>query len=156
MSDNLVFWRAYGKEGAGCALSLHAPSGLREVSYGPDSEKAKPTVKELRSILDLLGPLKIDNPSMPEGVQKKLAESVCQSLERIRYLYKSKAYEHENECRFVLLESDIDKDKICFEYQDRNNSPARLRHYYDHENFQIKDLMKSGSSATLGPCVRLP
>ena len=154
MSNNLVFWQEYGQKGEGCSLSLYAPlSILREVFYGPDSKEAKRTVKELRSVLDLLDPLDIDNPSIPEGVKKKLAESVCKSLERIRYLYKSKAYEHEKECRFVLLESDIDNDKICFEYQDRNNSPQRIRHYYEHEALQIKNLLKSGSLITLGPCV---
>ena len=153
MSDDLIFWREYGQEGEGCSLSLYAPSGLREVFYGPDSKKAKRTVTELQSVLGLLDPLEIDNPLIPEGVQKKLAESVCKSLERIRYLYKSKAYEHENECRFVLLESDIDKDKICFEYQDRNNFHARIRHYYEHETLQIKDLLQSGSSITFGPSI---
>lgn len=153
MSDNLVFWREYGQAGEGCSLSLYAPfSKLRRVFYGPSSEDAKRTVAELRSVLGLLDSLKIDDPAIPEEAQKKLAESVCKSLEKIRYLYKSEAYEHENECRFVLLESDIEKDKICFEYQDRNSSP-RIRHYYEHEDLQIKNLLHSGSSITFGPSI---
>ena len=154
MSNNLVFWQEYGQKGEGCSLSLHAPlSILRKVFYGPDSKDAKRTVKELRSVLDLLDPLEIDNPLIPESTSIKLAETVCNSLEKIRYLYKSDAYEHEKECRFVLLESDINKDKICFEYQDRNNSHAHIRHYYEHEALQIKNLMESGSSITLGPAI---
>ena len=154
ISDDLVFWQAYGQEGAGCSLSLHAPlPRLRTVFYDPKKEKVKHTVKELQSILELLDPLVAIDNSSRESIKKKLAETVWKPLERIRYLYKSKAYKHENECRFVLLEANIDKDKICFEYQDRNNSPARIRHYYEHEDFQIKDLMKSSSSITLGPCV---
>ena len=86
-----------------------------------------------------------------------MAEVVWESLERIRYLYKNEAYEYENECRFVVAESNIlDKDKICFEYQDRNNSPARIRHYYEHEELGIKKLLVTGSSITLGPCVPYP
>ena len=154
ISDDLIFWREYGQEGEGCSLSLAAPfSRLRRVFYGPGSKDSKRTVEELRSVLDLLDPLDIDNPSIPEDAQKKLAESVCKSLERIRYLYKGKAYAHEIECRFVLLESDIDKNKICFEYQDRNNSHARIRHYYEHEALQIKNLLESGSSITFGPSI---
>ena len=154
MSDNLVFWRTYGQEGEGCSLSLHAPlPGLREVFYGPEEERVKRTVNELRSVLDLLDPLvEIDRPSIRESIQEKLAEAIWNPLERIRYLYKNKAYKHEKECRFVVIEPD--KNKICFEYQARSNSPSRIRHYYEHEALQIKKLMKSSdSSITLGPCV---
>ena len=154
MSDDLVFWRTYGQEGEGCSLSLYAPlSRLLKVSYGPSSKNAEHTVEKLRSVLDLLDPLKINNPLISESIQEKLAETVCRPLERIRYLYKSNAYKHEKECRFVLLESDIDKDKICFEYQNRNNSLACIRHYFKHEALQIENLLRSGSSITLGPCV---
>ena len=156
ISDNLVFWRTYGREGEGCSLSLRAPlSRLREVFYGPDDDKVKHTVKDLQSILNLLDPLlKIDNPSIRENIQEKLAESFWKPLEKIRYLYKSEAYRYESECRFVILESEIDnKDKICLEYQERNNFPARIRHYYEHEDFHLEKLMGSDSSVTLGPCV---
>ena len=154
LNDNLVFWRTYGHEGEGCSLSLYTPlSKLRRVCYGPDSEDAERTVEELRSVLDLLNPLEIDNPLIPDRVSRKIAETVCNALEKIRYLYKSKAYEHEKECRFVLQESETKKEKIRFEYLEGINSPARIRHYYEHEALQIQELLKSGSSITLGPCV---
>lgn len=153
MSNNLVFWRTYGQEGEGCSLSLSVPcSELRQILYGPD--KVKSNAKVLRPVLDSLKPLvRIRDSSLRESIREKLAETIWKSLERIRYLYKSKAYEYEHECRLIVPESDTDKNKIRFEYQDRNNSPARLRHYYEHEDLHIKDLMRSGSSITLGPCV---
>ena len=154
MNDNLVFWRTYGQEGEGCSLYLYAPPGLCEVSYGNDSSNIKQTLKKLQFVLDLLNPLKIDKTSVSEEIQEKLAESVYKSLEKIRYLYKSKVYEHENECRFILLESDIvDKNKICFEYQNRENNSACIRHYYNHEHLQVGKLLKSGSVIMLGPCI---
>ena len=159
MSDNLVFWRTYGQEGEGCALSLRTPlSGLRKVFYGSEEESVKHTVKELQSVLEQLDPLvEIDNTSTRDSIQKELAETVWESLEKIRYLYKSEAYEYENECRFVIPELDIDdREKISIEYQDRNDSPARIRHYYENfedKDFQLNKLMESGSSITLGPCV---
>ena len=154
MNDNLVFWRTYGQEGEGCSLSLYTPPLLYEVSYGNDSPNIPYTKNKLRSILDLLDPLEIDRPSIPEKVQEIFAKSIYKSLERIRYLYKSKAYEHENECRFIFLESDIvNKDKIHFEYRDRGNHSAYIRHYYEHRHLQIKKLLRSGSVITLGPCV---
>ncbi len=154
MSDNLVFWLTYGHEGKGCSLSLTVPrSQLQKVLYGP--KKVKSTANALRSILDLLGQLvKIENRSIRGSIQNKLAETVWKSLERIRYLYKSEACEYENECRFVVAESDIsEKDNIRFEDQGRNNSPARLRHYYEHETLEIKKLLGTNSSITLGPSV---
>ena len=153
VSNNLVYWRTYGMGGEGCSLSLRAPlSRLRKVFYG--SEKVKRTAKELWPVLDLLGPLlEANNPSLRKCIQEKLAETVWEPLEKIRYLYKGEAYEYENECRFVILQSDIEKDDICFEYQDRNNSPARIRHYYEHKDLCITRLLPSGSLVTLGPCV---
>ena len=149
MSDDLIFWRTYGQEGEGCSLSLYVPcSRLQKVLYGP--EEVKSTAEALMPILDLLDPLlEIDDSS----IREQLAETVWEALERIRYLYKSKAYRYEQECRFVLLESDIDKNKIRFEYQDRNNSPARIRHYYEHEALQVKNILGSGSSITFGPSI---
>lgn len=149
MSDNLIFWRTYGEEGEGCSLSLYVPhSQLQEVLYG--TKEVNSTAEALMPVLDLLDPLlEIDNSL----IREQLAETVWKALERIRYLYKSEAYRYERECRFVLLESDINKDKICFEYQNRNNSHARIRHYYEHEALQIKNLLESGSSITFGPSI---
>ena len=75
------------------------------------------------------------------------------AYETAKNTYKSKVYKYEHECRFVLTESDINKDKICFECQDRNNSSARIRHYYEHEDFHLEKLIQSGSSITFGPSV---
>jgi hypothetical protein len=149
MSDNLVFWRTYGREGEGCSLVLNVPPfRLHKVLYG--TKGVQPTAGALRPILDLLDPLlAIEDLSIRESVQRTVGES----LEKIRYLYKSEAYEYENECRFVVVESDIPRDKICYEYQERNNSPARIRHYCEHEALQLGKLLDSNSSITLGPCV---
>ena len=154
MSNNLVFWQMYGQEGEGCSLSLPVPrSRLGRVRYGTASLKS--TVEMLMRILDSLEPLlSIGKLSLRESVRKKLAEAVWKSLEKIRYLYKSEAYKHENECRSIVAESDIpDKDKIFFEDKNLNDSPIRIKHYYEHEDLEIKTLLATGSSITLGPRV---
>ena len=85
MSDNLIFWRTYGQEGEGCALSLSVPySRLHEVRYG--NKEVESTAETLIPILDLLDPLLEINDSL---IKKILSEVVWESLERIRYLYKS-------------------------------------------------------------------
>ncbi len=156
MSDNLVFWRTYGKEGEGCSLSLPIPRDqLKKVLYG--SDKVKHTAGLLSPVLDSLDPLvQISKHPLGKDVQEKLAEVVWKSLEGIRYLYKSEAYEYEKECRFVIPESDADKDKICFEDQGQNNSPARIRHYYEDDALKTNNILITGSSITLGPCVPYP
>lgn len=156
MSDELVFWRTYGRDGEGCSLKLSIPSGqLRKVLYGP--AEVQKTGKRLRSVLDSLSPLvSVSKSSLKEKIQKvreELAETVWESLARILYLYKSEAYAYERECRFVIHKSDIDESKICFEYQEQNNFSARMRHYCEDEALAIKRILPSDSLITLGPCV---
>ena len=154
MSDNLVFWRTYGREGEGCSLKLRIPRDrLRKVFYGPGEVNA--TWQNLQPVLDVLYPLvSIRKRSLKEKVQKELAKAIWKSLASLRYLYKSEAYEYERECRFVIPELDAtDKDKICFEYQDQNNSPPYLTHYYEDDDLKVKKILTSGSAVTLGPSV---
>lgn len=164
MSNNLVFWRMYGKGGEGCSLSLKVSHSqlqellsrkvlLRKVLYG-EGEKLKKTVGILEPVFESLGPL-VSTPTSDQelckDIKEKLSNTVWKFLEKFRYLYKSEAYDYENECRFILAEPD--KNKICFKYQERNNAHAHIRHYYEDEALQIKDLLISGSEITLGPCV---
>ena len=147
MSDNLVFWRTYGKEGEGCSLSLPVPRNqLKKVLYG--AEEVECTAKILSPILDSLSSL----VKIRQSVREELARVIRKFLEKIRYLYKSEAYKYENECRFVLAKSDI-RESIYFEYQDRNDSPGRIRHYYEPDDLKLEKLLLSGSEITLGPCV---
>lgn len=156
-SDNLVFWCIYGREGEGCSLKLRIPRDrLRKVLYGADEVNS--TWKALLTVLDdlysVLDPLlNIDKQSLKEIIQKNLAEAIWKSLARLQYLYKSEAYEYEQECRFVIPELDADKDKICFEYQKQNNSPTRIRHYYEDDALKVENILTTGSLITLGPCV---
>ncbi len=137
LSNNLVFWRTYGQEGAGCSLSLTVPrSRLQKVLYGPN--KVKSAAKVLGVGLDSLDPLvRIRKQSLREDVRKELARTVWESLERFRYLYKSEVYKYENECRLVVAEESNslgpDKNKICFEDQGENKSPA---HISRHSSYQ--------------------
>jgi len=85
--------------------------------------------------------------------QVSILKIIVEHMEKIRYLYKSDAYAYEKECRFVLLESDIKLDDICFECQGENDSPVRIRHYYEHKDLEIRKILTSGSEIVIGPCV---
>ena len=155
-SNNLVFWRTYGKEGEGCSLSFRIRSDrLRMVRYG--SKAVKNTVRILKPVLNLLGPLtNIPEQNLCEKVRETLGKIVWNSLERFNYLYKSDAYSYENECRIVLAGTDVDKDKIRFELQSGTGSPAYIRHYYADKRLATTKLLVSGSRITLGPCMAYP
>lgn len=146
MRDDLLFWRTYGKEGEGCSLTVRVPnSRLRKVFYGTD--EAKFAVETLLPILVLLKPL----ANTSQDIGRTLRNAFCESLEGILYLYKSEAYRYENECRFIVYKSEISESKICFEYSD--NSPLNIRHYYEHEELLMENILISGSKITIGPCV---
>ena len=153
MSDELVFWCIYGREGEGCSLKLCIPRDrLRKVLYGPN--KVKCTGKELRPVLEAIHPLvSIRKRSLKEEVQKKLAEVIWQFLAKFRYLYKSEAYRYEQECRFVIPELDADKDKINFEDKEHDNSSLHIRHYYEDDALKVENILTTDSLITLGPCV---
>ena len=146
MCDDLVFWRTYGREGEGCSLMVSVPkSQLRKVSY--DAEEAKSAAQALLPVLDTLKPLAEVNQENRET----LAKAFWESLEGIQFLYKSEAYDYENEFRFIICESEVDEDNICFEYKD--DSPVTIRHYCEHGDLRIEKTLISHSKITIGPCV---
>ena len=148
-NDDLVFWRTYGREGEGCSLKLSVPvCRLRKVLYGVRGiEYAEDALLPTLGILSRL----VESNA---GIQERVAKAVWGSLGRIRYLYKSDAYEYERECRVVMPESGIhDKDRIQFECEEQGTGSARIRHYYEEEYLNVKGMLDSDSLIMLGPCV---
>ncbi len=159
MDDNLVFWRAYGNEGEGCSLSLHIPTNrLYKVLYGRN--KVEYTATILLPILDRLDELLdekiLTRQSTRKKIQEALAGAIWSFLERIAYLYKSDAYNYENECRFIVHVSEIPEEKIHFEYGEQYGSPARIRHYYEDDDLSVSNILVTGSTIILGPRVPHP
>jgi len=157
--DNLAFWRTYGQDGEGCSLSLpasHLRENLRKVRYGDkpvdDFEKKLEFLFNNTEINSLMEEIKKVHPDTKVNILK----IVRKHMEKIRYLYKSGAYTYENECRFVLLGSSIDSNDVRFEWPSKNDSPVRIRHYYEHEDLEIKNILVSGSKIVIGPCVSHP
>ena len=146
MNDELIFWRTYGQEGKGCSLTVDVPkSRLRNVFYG--TNEAEFAVELLQPIVNLLEPLASTN----KDIGNSLAKTFRESLEGIQYLYKNEAYSYENECRVIMCQPEIDESRICFEYKE--NAPSTIRHYYEHRELRIREMLPSGSQITIGPCV---
>ena len=148
-TDNLVFWRTYGREGEGCSLRLPVPGAkLRKVRYGPDPVREAGEL--LLPVLDILHPfVTIGGPSTKQAV----LEALWGSLGRIQFLYKSRAYSYERECRIVATRTETDNEDVYFDYRDGGDISGRLRHYCEDEDLDISRILSSGSSITIGPCV---
>lgn len=155
MSDNLVFWRMYGREGTGCSLRLRVPrKRLQKVLYGVN--KVKRTDELLQHSLDTLYPIVNGlGPTMTQ-VREALLTTITGHIESIRYLFKSDAYDYERECRMVVPETKAIRDAICFEYEDQSDSIGLIRHYYEDEDLEVRSILATGSAITLGPRVAYP
>lgn len=154
MSNNLVFWRTYGDEGMGCSLTLVIPRNkLRKVLYGRDavSRTSRLLMPVLDSLYDCLKPI-FALPST-SYIREHLQSTISGHIDRVRYLYKSNAYDYERECRIVVPEVDADKDLIRFQYDDDNGRRVRLKHYYEVEALDVKNIFLTGSIIRFGPRV---
>ena len=157
--DHLLLWRAYGMDGKGCSLSISSDKlskEIRKVRYGDGAckkicEKLNPILCELKPLFDdELG--KTGKIAMKRS-GKDIIGIVIDSLEPLRYSYKSDAFSYESECRRIYVDEGKSEQEICFDCERRNNAPARLRHYVEHDDLGIKKLLDSVSVITLGPCV---
>lgn len=147
--DNLVFWRTYGREGEGCSLQLNIDqTKLSRVSY--DKDELQNTIDVLQPVVEILTPISHKSDSR---IKQRLRETFWRSLGRIKYLYKSVAYEYEQECRYIIPALDIDDDEVSFEYKYEGDSTGQLRHYCETDDLAIPDILGSGCSITIGPCV---
>ena len=153
VADNLVFWRSYGREGAGCSLRVEVPlSAFYTVTYGETDTKAngrrlEKEIGHLRAIATRI--------EQSAGVSiKPLDEEISLAMERIRYLYKSSAYEYEQECRVVETAATIAGTAMqpIFEHSGPPGQ-ERTKRYINNPELSINKLFVSGSAITLGPRV---
>ena len=130
-------------------MKLRTPTEhVRRVLY--TSEELERTEKLLYPVLEILDPLVAPDDPWTKQV---LRDAFWASLGRIRFLYKSPAYEYERECRFVIATTEISDDRISFDYIYDGGSSGRLRHYCEEEALRVTKILGSGSSITIGPCV---
>ena len=150
LSDDLVFWRTYGNNGAGCSMTMNVEARLlRRVLYGEG--KVARTRDLLLPILDVVKSL----ATRYESLRKEMSDTIWRRLEAIRFLYKNSAYDFEHECRVVLTTASdgFDQSKVSFEPRENVGVPSRVRHFYEMDELALKRTMTSESKLVLGPCV---
>ena len=156
--DNLVFWKHYGDDGQGCSISIQTDRliadqndvTLRSVTYG--SLKADKAANQFRPIVQDLDKLISDDSY--KDLQREVAMTILESLGEIPYLYKSRAYEYEKECRLIAMESTFkDYGGICHEFEERFDKCGRIRMYGQHPRLNLTNILSTGTVLTLGPAV---
>ena len=146
--DNLAFWRAYGRDGFGCSLTIRVPrSRLRRVIYGIDD--AKSAVSALNPVTTAIIPLLRIN----ERIREILVNAFWGASANIRFLYKSDPYQDENEVRIVIDRAETEPRAIEFETSNTGRFGTILRHYVLDMELQNETMFSSGSTITIGPCV---
>ncbi len=151
MSDKLVFWRTYGNDGKGCSLTVAVRADLlRKVVYsGNDIE---PTKQMLLPVLHAVAPL----ARADESCAKLISRAFWKHLEGVRYLYKDKAYQHENEHRIAIpgASSELDPNRIQFQPHEPGGPSVEVRHYYEIDGLALREILSSGSKLMLGPAAK--
>ena len=144
--DELVYWQTYGQTGKGCCIAITAPDdAFYRVLYG--RSPVEETQDALIPILEVITPL----TQVDEDMERRVSREVWKALGAIRFLYKSEHYERERECRFVVPYVGIDEKDVSFDESPDHDAPSRIRHYYNGGGIDLRNLLQSDSSITLGP-----
>ncbi len=165
-TNDLLFWRLYGRDGRGCSLELSlaaVPEGIREVTYGEiaTANSIKSIDKALATVSDVAN--RAIGIATDEGlVQETALESgkiignqVRAELKKVRYLYKDLTYRFEKECRLVETPESVAERGIRPEFDYSGTlGTAVVKKYIDHPSLRLTaDLLRSGTKITLGPLV---
>ena len=168
-ANDLLFWRIYGREGAGCSLQLSlvaVSEELREVTYGEiaTANSIESIDKALDAVSDVAN--RVVGVATDDGLLQEttpdfdniISNQVQVELKKIRYLYKDLTYRFEKEYRLVETpESAAEKGiRPEFDYSGTQGT-AVVKKYIDHPSLKLTaDILRSGTKITLGPQVPNP
>ena len=153
--DDLVFWRTYGKDGRGCAIVfpvhfLTSNTPLLRVKYG--IKEVRLTFNWLLTVFDALASassltkLKPPSPGIPRYI--------ASSLSPLPYLHKADDYKFEQETRVVMPFVDLSSRSLFCERRENLKSGLTLRHFANHRDLHVLNVLRTDAVITLGPAVR--
>ena len=149
--DDLVFWRTYGHDGAGCALAfpksttLGGLDKLYGVRYG--EEDASSCLASVKDALDAYSVVR----GAPDFASGHVPGPIANVLSPLVYLYKSHHYEYEREARVVVPFSDLRENRVLLQKERARNGP--WRHFAQIPELETNELLVSGSKILFGPSV---
>ena len=168
--DNLSFWRAYGREGAGCSLKLSISGEVKDVVYGDQATiesveavdmQIENIFASVESVVDTIAAVyRLPEAALPETLQNGvrdefLRKEMQKRLRKSRYLYKSLPFQYERECRIVeVAEASKEEIKVNFDFSGAQGEEI-VKKYVEHPLLKLTDRMFDSSSViTLGPLVQ--
>lgn len=175
-ADHLMFWRAYGREGTGCSLTLFfddKEDEIHNVVYGKRNtiKNIKSIERELQQLFNVAdvafdaaiarGVIRQDELSDDMQSARRSKWLNLQSsirLNRSRYLYKSDPFQYETECRFIVTPDTADEKGMAIKF-DYSGPPSKevVKKYVEHPSLKLTDkIFQTGSAITLGPLVPNP
>ena len=161
VGNALPYWQAYGDDGLGCSIQLPPNADIFHsvirILYGNDQiETVKDKFKfyfELGSKLHEKLPKKKekedDKKDDKEMTKEDFATEFWESFDKIKFLYKSDAYEHEKEYRYVVFSKDSDKE-IKYHFKSEG---SYLRRYILEKNLQANNILTTSRTVFIGPRV---
>ena len=153
-ADDLVFWRTYGRNGAGCALlfprhCFEDVQHLYSVQYGEsDVRHCLQTLHEMfEHYATITGAVDLKEI----GSAEQLDPNLQNALSPLVYLYKAKAYDFEKESRIIVPFSDMSPHPLNYQLSTAAWSQPRWRHFAELPDLNSRKLLGSGSKIILGP-----
>ena len=155
--DDLVYWRTYGREGAGCAIVfpvsfIPSDAPLYQVQYGP--RKVASELDHLCRVFDDLASLQVLRDRGLLNTSVEIPPYIASALSPIIYLHKATDYEFEEEVRLVITSVDVDSHSLFFHRARDSEMGTRIRHFAHVDALSVRNLLRTGSSIVLGPAVR--
>ena len=161
-NDRIVFWREYGRHGAGCSISIpkNKLSADERCSLAP--YRVRYGQADVRNLADklrhrLFDPIEkgIRGINGPENELFEAARpKVHQEIQLFRYLYKDCAYKHEEEYRLVILDPrGVVEGEPTYEQRTDMRGETVFRHYMTHPSLYRNQILGMESQVILGPTV---
>ena len=168
-ANDLLFWRIYGREGAGCSLQLSFATvsrEIREVTYGEIAtansiESIEMALDAVSAAANRVAAIATDDGLLQGNAldpSKIIDNQVQPELKKVRYLYKDLTYRFEKECRLVETPESVEEKGIRpeFDYSGTQGT-AVVKKYIDHPSLKLTgDILSSDTKITLGPLVPNP
>ena len=154
--DDLVFWRAYGNGGKGCAVVfpvsfIDADTPILQVRYGKKSVRS--TLDRLCAVFDSLTSTQSLRHCNPSNATVCVPKYISSCLSPIPYLHKADHYRFENEVRVIVPFVDLPpRSLFCHRIHDADWG-LKLRHFANLSVLNIRNILRTDSRILLGPAV---
>lgn len=146
IGDKITYWQSYGKDGLGCSIQFKKSLIEKKTTPVLYGETLCEILRNKFKCYFELGGL-LYNGISSDSDKKYFASQFWKALDKVKFLYKHKGFEYEQEYRFIKI-SESEEVK-----EDFKSKPPYLRRYIFDDQLNSENILKSGSKITIGPRV---